>query len=139
MIKIIAGEKGKGKTTKLVDIANDSVNEVDGNIVFLDSGSQLIYRLDKGIRLINILEYQINSYDTFIGFICGLAAGNHDIDYIYLDDYAKLGSVSSNDLEKDLDKLEELSTKFDITFIIGISTENHGIPEKYKSNVMVEL
>ena len=34
MIQILAGEKGQGKTKRLIDMANEASKTIDGNVVF---------------------------------------------------------------------------------------------------------
>ena len=41
MIQILAGEKGQGKTKRLIDMANEASKTIDGNVVFIDD--DLIY------------------------------------------------------------------------------------------------
>ena len=72
MVQIISGAKGKGKTKFLIQKANDAVKAAEGNIVYLDKNSKHMYELSNKIRLINVGEYPIDTYDTFIGFLCGL-------------------------------------------------------------------
>ena len=36
MIQIIAGNKGSGKTKRLIDMTNDTAKTAAGNVVFLD-------------------------------------------------------------------------------------------------------
>ena len=36
MVKILAGEKGEGKTKRMIDMANAAGKEAKGNIVFVD-------------------------------------------------------------------------------------------------------
>ena len=55
MIKIIAGEKGSGKTAKLVDEIN-TVARQDNNIVCIERGSRLDQLLKPNVRLVNMKE-----------------------------------------------------------------------------------
>ena len=74
MIDIIAGSKGKGKTKFLLEKANQAVKETNGTIVYIDKSTKHMYELNSEVRLINITEYPISSYDAFLGFISGIIA-----------------------------------------------------------------
>ncbi len=39
MVRLITGEKGKGKTRHLIDKVNTEVKKVNGSIVFLDKST----------------------------------------------------------------------------------------------------
>lgn len=139
MLHIIAGTKGKGKTCHIVEMANNAVNTADGNIIFLDNGSRLIYQLDSMIRLINTSNYPIHNFDAFIGFVSGIAAGNHDIECIFFDNFIELSTLTGNDLTEYLDMMYKISVKFSILFILSISTEEYEIPEKYEKNIIMTV
>ena len=47
MVQIIAGEKGKGKTKKLLETVNAAVMAANGNIVYLDKSQKHMYELSK--------------------------------------------------------------------------------------------
>ena len=36
MIQVILGDKGSGKTKRLIDLANDALKQEHGNIIFVD-------------------------------------------------------------------------------------------------------
>lgn len=61
MIEIIAGEKGKGKTKELLAKVNHSVAAASGNIVYLDKSQKHMYELNNKVRLINVMDYPIDS------------------------------------------------------------------------------
>ena len=52
MVKLLVGHKGKGKTKKMIELANASVEETKGSTVFINKNSRLIYDLDYKIRVI---------------------------------------------------------------------------------------
>ena len=74
MVKLIAGEKGKGKTKYILDMANAEAKQSDGVVIYLDKSSKHMFELDRNIRLINVREYPIDDFDVLMGFICGLIA-----------------------------------------------------------------
>ena len=139
MIQIIAGEKGKGKTKILIDKVNADVKQVKGNIVYLDKSNKNMYELNNKIRLINVRDYCVETPREFIGFLCGLIAANHDLQKVYLDGFLKIACKSEEDIAVVLEKIEMISTKFQVDFIISISISEKNLPETVKDYVVVSL
>jgi len=98
MIKIIMGLKGMGKTKSLIENVNNDAKNNQGNIVCIEKGTKLRYDISHTVRLISAEEYGINSYEKFYGLICGLVAGNYDINKIYIDSILKI--CNSNDINE---------------------------------------
>ena len=142
MIQIIAGEKGKGKTKILLDKVNTSIKEANGTIVYLDKNTKHMYELNNKIRLINVKDYCIDSCQEFTGFICGLVSQDHDLEKVYLDSFLNISCLENNeniDIAPVLEKLELISAKFSLDFVISISLNADEIPEKFKDCVIVAL
>ena len=139
MIQIIAGAKGKGKTKILLDKVNSSIKEASGTIVYLDKNTKHMYELNNKIRLINVADYCIDSSQEFTGFICGLISQDHDLEKVYLDSFLNISCLEGNDITAVLDKLDLISAKFSVDFVISISMNSDEIPEKYKDSVIVAL
>lgn len=139
MIQIIAGAKGKGKTKILLDKVNSSIKEASGTIVYLDKNTKHMYELNNKIRLINVSDYCIDSSQEFTGFICGLVSQDHDLEKVYLDSFLNISCLEGNDITAVLDKLDLISAKFSVDFVISISMNLDEIPEKYKDSVIVAL
>ena len=72
MVKLIVGNKGSGKTKRLIDMANQAVKTTNGNVVCVEKGLKLTYDLDYAVRLVDIENYNIHSYDSLYGFLAGL-------------------------------------------------------------------
>lgn len=139
MIQIIAGEKGKGKTKILLDKVNTSIKEANGTIVYLDKNTKHMYELNNKIRLINVKDYCIDTCQEFTGFICGLVSQDHDLEKVYLDSFLNISCLEEGDITAVLEKLDLISAKFSVDFVISISKNADDIPEKFKSNVVVAL
>ncbi len=139
MIQIILGEKGKGKTKILIDKANADVSQVKGNIVYLDKSNKNMYLLNNKIRLINVRDYCVETPKEFLGFICGLIAGNHDLQKVYLDSFLKIACKSNEDVTDIIEKIDMISTKFQVDFVISISLTETELPESLKNFVIVSL
>ena len=139
MVQIISGEKGKGKTKYLLDMANAAVKESKGSIVYLDKSSKHMYELNNKIRLINVQEYPMHSSEGFIGFLCGIISQDHDLEQMYLDSFLKLACLDGKDIESTITTLGEISEKYHITFVLSISTNAADLPESVKPSVVVSL
>lgn len=135
MIQIICGEKGKGKTKEMLQKANDAVKEVQGAIVYIDKSSQHMYELNNQIRLINITEYPVDTYEGFIGFVSGLLSGNHDIEYIFFDSLLKIAHLTEDKIEEMIATLDNLSSE--VKFIASISVAEDRLPESAKDKILV--
>ncbi len=140
MIQLIVGAKGKGKTKHLLEKVNNAVKTVDGNIVYLDKNSKHMYELKNKIRLINTSEFPFSTSEEFFGFLCGIVSQDHDLQEVYLDSFMDIAFIKDKGLiEGFFDKLDRISTQFDVDFVISVSLEGDEVPEKYSSNVIVSL
>jgi hypothetical protein len=139
MISIISGEKGKGKTKILIDKANAEVRTAKGSIVYLDKSNKHMYELSNKIRLENIRDYFIENESEFIGFICGIVSGNHDLQTVYLDSFLKIAYINDNNFEAAFSKLEKISEQFHVDLVLSVSMNFDQLPESIKKNVIVSL
>lgn len=96
MIKIIAGEKGTGKTARLVDEIN-SVAAQDNNVVCIERGTRLDQLLKPNVRLINVKEYPVSGYEQLIAFIAGISSKDYDLTHIYIDSICKVADDDNMD------------------------------------------
>lgn len=139
MVQFIVGNKGKGKTKHLLDKVNAEIKNVSGNIVYLDKSTKHMYELNNKVRLINVPDYLINNSDEFLGFICGIISQDHDLQQMYLDSFLKIACLENQDYEAAIHKLEKISEKFNVDFVISISKDEAEFPEDYKSQIIVSL
>lgn len=139
MIQIISGGKGKGKTKYLIQMANDAIKTAEGNVVYLDKNNKHMYELSNRIRLINVGDYPIDTYDAFFGFICGLISQDSDLETLFLDSFLTIASVSEEYVGYLLSKLHDISERFDVNFIISISMDADYIPEDFKKDIVISL
>lgn len=139
MVQIISGEKGKGKTKYLLDMANAAVKESKGSIVYLDKSSKHMYELNNKIRLINVQEFPITSSEGFVGFICGILCQDRDLEQMYLDSFLKLACLDGENIEATVKALDVMGEKYHTTFILSISLNTEDLPESLKQKVVVSL
>ena len=140
MIEIICGEKGKGKTKELLDKVNSAVGTQSGNIVYLDKSQKHMYELNNKIRLINVMDFPIDNCDEFLGFICGIVSQDHDLDEMYLDSFLTIASIDDeNGITKEIDKIDVISEKFKVKFVLSVSRDINRLPECAKAKVIISL
>jgi len=137
MIEIICGEKGKGKTKVLLDKVNSSVATAAGNVVYLDKSQKHMYELNNKVRLINVIDYPVTNCDEFLGFICGIVSQDHDLEEMYLDSFLTIASIDSDaDIVKSMEKLDIISEKYKVRFILSVSKNKADLPECAKAKVI---
>lgn len=135
MVQIICGEKGKGKTKEMLQRAADSVASAKGVVVYLDKSHQLMYELNNQVRLINVTEYPVTTYEGFIGFVSGLLSGNHDIECVFIDSLIKVANLTNDTIGKAVSALEKLSSNVD--FICSISVDESVLEPALKEKIIV--
>lgn len=140
MIEIICGEKGKGKTKELLGKVNSSVASASGSVVYLDKSQKHMYELNNKVRLINVMDYPISNCDEFIGFICGIISQDNDLEEMYLDSFLTIASVDTeNEITYAIEKLDVISEKYKVKFIISVSKNIDDLPECAKAKVVISL
>ena len=73
-----------------------------------------MYELSNRIRLINVGDFPIDTYDAFIGFICGLISQDRDLEHMFFDSFLTIASVSDDYVGYVLSKLADVSEKFNV-------------------------
>ena len=140
MIYSICGAKVKGKTKELFGRVNNSIPTVAGNVVYLDKSQKHMYELNNKARLINVADYPISNCDEFLGFICGIVSQDHDLEEMYLDSFLTIAFIESDeDILKAIEKLDIISEKYKVRFILSVSKDKSALPECAKAKVVVSL
>ncbi|MGI6107099.1 MAG: twitching motility protein PilT [Lachnospiraceae bacterium] len=139
MVQIISGKKGKGKTKYLLDKVNNAVQTAEGDVVYLDKTAKHMYELSNKVRLVNVSEYPINSYDGFMGFLCGIIAQDHDLEEMYLDSFLKLSCLEGKDITDAVAALENLSDKYKVDFTLSVSADAQELSEAVRSHIIISL
>ncbi len=134
MIQILIGEKGEGKTKRLIDMSNEAGKLSDGHIVFIDDDNRHMYDLHYNIRFVDTTGFRMEDQRIFFGFICGILSQDGDIEKIYIDGLNNIVKyMTDDDLFAFINELEKLSEKANVDFIMTISRDKETIPEALKS------
>lgn len=139
MVQLIAGKKGKGKTKQLLDKVNTEIKDAQGNVVYLDKSTKHMFELNNKIRLINVSDYLITNSDEFVGFISGIISQDHDLQQMYFDSFLKIACLEDSDISATIAKLDEISDKFHVNFVLSVSLDESELPESVKSKVIISL
>ena len=129
MIKIIAGAKGAGKTKKLIDAANKDVASAKGVLAFITDTKRYMYDLNRAVRFIDVTDYKIAGEDALCGFVKGVAAGNHDYEYIYIDGIARIAGKELSEMAGIFYMLEKLAAENNIVITITCSCPAEELPD----------
>ena len=128
MIKLIIGNKGSGKTKKLVELVNSCVENSDGNVVSVEKSPNLTYDISSKARLLETETYSINGCKAFYGFLAGICAGNYDVTDVLIDATFKIVGRDYSKLPQFFDMLSELSEATDVNFYFTISCDKEEVP-----------
>ena len=139
MVQIIVGVKGKGKTKRLLEMANEAVKDAKGTVVYLDKSAKHMYELSNKIRLINVNDFDIMSSDGFTGFVSGIISQDHDSETMFLDSFLKLANLEGGDITPVIDALEKIGEKYNVKFVLSVSMDAADLPENAKKDVVVAL
>ena len=139
MVQLIVGKKGKGKTKYLLDKVNSEVKNVSGNIVYLDKSTKHMFELNNKVRLIDVSDYGFDNCDEFVGFICGIISQDHDLEQMYFDSFLKIANLENSSITDIVKKLESISEKFKLDFILSVSSDESELDDYLKPMVIVSL
>ena len=129
MVYLVTGPRGSGKTQQMIDLANEKVKTSNGNVVFIKKSHKDTYTVDFNIRVIRMADYpDVLTLEEFVGFLYGMAAGNHDIEADFIDSVLKQANITLESLAAFLHKLNKISTENNIDFYLSISADKKDIP-----------
>ena len=132
MVKVIIGEKGTGKTAKLIDAVNSAEKESKGNIVFINKGDRHIFDLTHRVRIVDSVDYAISNYDEFYGLVCGILSQNYDISNIFVDSITKIVNKDLDAMVQCLDRLDKVSGEHGAEITVIVSIKESEAPEGLK-------
>ena len=136
MINVIIGEKGTGKTARLIDAVHTAEKAATGSVVFVNKGKRHVLDLSHNVRLVDTEEYGVATYDAFYGFVCGILSQNYDIAHIFIDSITKIVSDDMAALESFLDKInvvaEQNNAEIQIILSMNPADASDGIKKYVK-------
>ena len=137
MIQLIVAEKGHGKTKFLLEKVSEAANSARGNVVFIDNDLSHIYEIKNTVRFVNVSDYKINGAQEFYGFVSGIISADHDLEQIFIDKLLIISSLKSPvDAVELLHKLDEISTKCDVSLTISFTGKKEDLPKDLQEKVL---
>lgn len=136
MVQLVCGHSGTGKTRRMIDMANRKIENVQGKMVFLEANNRHIFDLNYRIRYINTKEFGLTNPDQFQGFVCGLIATDYDVESVYIDGLYKIAQAGVDILDSVIKRLDYLSEKFDVNFIISVNHDSKDIAENLRNRII---
>ena len=132
MIQVIAGNKGSGKTKRLIDLTNATAREAVHDVIFLDDDNRYMYDVDHKVRFINAADYHVSNADMFIGFICGILSSNYDVGTVFIDAFIKLCHTDLEHTGPLVSFLSGLGMKQNVDFVLSVSADPEVLPDFLK-------
>lgn len=139
MVQFIVGREGKGKTKHLLDKVNTEIKDVQGNVVYLDKSTKHMFELNNKVRLIDVSQFIIENSNEFLGFVSGIISQDHDLQQMYFDSFLKIACLEGEDITPAVNKLEQLSMKHDVDFILSVSVDESELSADLKDKIVVSL
>ena len=137
MIQILAGEKGEGKTKRLLNMANEAVKVADGHVVFIDDKKRHMYDLNSSIRFVETAGFLMESQSVFYGFVLGILSQDSDIQKIYIDGFGSIvKAITDEELIAFVECLEKISKDCSVDFTMILSRKKDSLPEKVQTCVI---
>ena len=117
MISVIYGEKGSGKTQRVMDAANAAAEVATGQVIYITDNDKSL-GLAHNIRFINVAEYGVRNTYELCGFIKGMLATNFDIQSVFIDGLSRLLAVDAEGLKPIFDTMEKFN-ETDFTAVVS--------------------
>ena len=122
MVQILAGEKGEGKTKKLIEMANEAGKSAKGSVVFVDDDNSRMYDLHYSVRFVDTPKFIMEDPQVFRGFVCGILSQNSDIEKLYVD------KISDADFVAFITELEKTCKEAETDMVMIISRKADLLP-----------
>ena len=87
-----------------------------------------MFDLNLAIRFINATEYRISGPKTFFGFLCGISASDHDLEYVFVDGFLNLVRHDMATLEDLFREMENFTDQHGIHLVLCVSGAVETLP-----------
>ncbi len=137
MISLIIGNKGSGKTKKLIALINEAVAASDGTVVCIEKSPLLTYEVTHKARLIETERFDINGCDAFYGMVCGIIAQDHDLTEIFVDATFKIVGRNYDEFAALINKLSKIAADNDVKIVFTVSEDKENLPAALFENAEI--
>lgn len=133
MVELLIGKKGSGKTKTLIEKVNAAAMVANGDIVYICKDMSDIYDIKSKVRMCETSPFNMASYNDLLFFIGGIISGNYDITHIFIDGIFKVvNSDNLNGAEEFLERIQSISNKYEVSFVISMSIDEDNAPDYIK-------
>lgn len=137
MISLIIGNKGSGKTKRLIALINEAVAKSDGTVVCIEKSPLLTYEVTHKARLIETERFNVEGCDAFYGMVCGIIAQDHDLTEIFVDATFKIVGRDYDEFAALINKLSKISADAGVDFVFTVSEDKEKLPAALFENAQV--
>ena len=128
MVKLIIGNKGSGKTKRLIEAVNTTSEQSNGNVVCIEKGDTLNTSVTHKARLINTETYGIVGFNALYGMICGVCASNYDVTDVFVDATLRIVGRDYDQLADFFDRICALSEETNTNYVFTVSCDEADLP-----------
>lgn len=128
MVSLIIGNKGSGKTKKLIALINEAVEKSNGTVVCIEKSPLLTYEVTHKARLIETDRFGVEGCDAFYGMVCGIIAQDHDITQIFVDATFKIVGRDYDEFVALIKKISKISEENEIDIVFTVSEDEEKLP-----------
>lgn len=128
MVSLIIGNKGSGKTKKLIALINGAVEKSNGTVVCIEKSPLLTYEVTHRARLIETERFGVEGCDAFYGMVCGIIAQDHDITEIFVDATFKIVGRDYDEFVTLIKKISKISEENEIDIVFTVSEDEDKLP-----------
>lgn len=124
MVRLIMSNSGEGKTKQLLALMDSAAETEVGCMVCIEATRNMSFNLRHQTRLVDASEFNIDSFETLRGFICGMYAGNYDISHIFIDNLCRVAhSKDEQSIDGFLSWLDTFCAPLNLKATITISAD----------------
>lgn len=128
MVSLIIGNKGAGKTKRLIALINEALEKSNGTVVCIEKSPLLTYEVSHKARLIETERFDIEGCDAFYGMVCGVIAQDHDITDIFVDATFKIVGRDYDAFAELIKKISKVSAESETNFVFTVSEDESKLP-----------
>lgn len=120
----------------MIKMANEDVENLNGNVVYIDDDKRHMYDLNHDMRFMNMEDYPIRTKEEFFGFVCGIISNNYDIQRIYIDGLLKVVDITEEEMTGYFKQFSDIAESNDLKFIFSLNKDSSSIPGELKKYII---
>ena len=137
MVSLIIGNKGSGKTKRLIALINEAVENTKGTVVCIEKSPLLTYEVTHKARLIETERFDIEGCDAFYGMVCGVIAQDNDLTDVFVDATFKIVGRDYDAFAALINKICKVSDEANVNFVFTVSEDQDKLPAALFENAKV--